>query len=91
MAEQVTAPTTAAGRHPREQEAYDAGRLAGYEDAMREEAEAVAAYKSAIGDHVPSGYEDQTGYGQVSCSCGWDSSDKRGWEDHVLAAIEETE
>ncbi len=35
-------------------------------------------------DHIPSGYDDQAGYGQVSCSCGWDSSDgKLGWVEHI--------
>ena len=37
-------------------------------------------------DHIPSGFEDMTGYGQVSCSCGWDSTDVLGWEQHINAA-----
>lgn len=37
-------------------------------------------------DHIPSGYEDMTGYGQVSCSCGWDSGGKLGWIAHIDAA-----
>lgn len=38
-------------------------------------------------DHLPSGYEDIAGYGQVSCLCGWDSSaEKLGWEEHIDAA-----
>lgn len=42
-------------------------------------------------DHIPSGYEDQSGYGHVSCSCGWDSSDQKaawtiGWLEHIDAA-----
>lgn len=39
------------------------------------EAEARAAALDAacdeIGDHIPQGGEDQVGYGQVWCSCGW--------------------
>ena len=39
-------------------------------------------------NHIPSGYTDQAGYGQVHCSCGWDSSDVLGWEQHINAAKE---
>ena len=46
---------------------------------------ALLAHIDAITeDHVPSGYEDMVGYGQVSCSCGWMSDvDKTSWSEHL--------
>jgi hypothetical protein len=39
-------------------------------------------------DHIPSGYTDMGGYGQVSCSCGWDSDqDKTDWLGHLPASL----
>jgi hypothetical protein len=40
-------------------------------------------------DHIPSGYEDMTGYGQVSCSCGWTSEEPMviGWVEHIRAML----
>ena len=46
----------------------------------------VEADREEWRDHIPSGYEDTSGYGQVSCSCGWDSGNKLGWEEHIDAA-----
>lgn len=66
--------------------------LIGQRDRESWEAEAVAALRTAIGDHVPSGHEDMSGYGQVTCSCGeWDSSEqyKKGylsWPEHIIRA-----
>jgi hypothetical protein len=40
----------------------------------------------AWSDHIPSGYDDMSGYGQVSCCCGWLSDvDKLGWVEHIQA------
>jgi hypothetical protein len=42
-------------------------------------------------DHWPSGYDDMTGYGQVSCCCGWDSSDEKpDWVEHIKAMLPPT-
>lgn len=39
-------------------------------------------------DHIPSGFDDMSGYGHVSCSCGWDSSDEKlGWVEHIEAML----
>jgi hypothetical protein len=60
----------------------DAGRLLAHIDALT----------AKIGDHVPAGGDDNTGYGEVWCSCGeWDSafSDRKGypsWSEHIIRA-----
>jgi hypothetical protein len=48
----------------------------------------ASAQRDALANHIPSAYQDQSGYDHVTCTCGWEDDDnpRVGWVEHIRAA-----